>query len=404
MAVNLPPIGVLSPVLGIRLGTAEARIRYENRTDVAVILCDEGTVAGGVFTQNNFRAPPVLVAEANQGSIRGLIINSGNANAATGSRGIEDANSMCDCLGKLIGCEPGEILPFSTGVIGEFLPMDRMAAGIKAASQNATHDGWNSAAEAIMTTDTAPKGVSTSFEVLGHQTVASAIGKGSGMTRPDMATMLAFLGTDAGFTRAVAKQLAVDLAETSFNRITVDGDTSTNDCFVVFGTGLNGAPRINDTTSVAYEQLLAGLTPVTQELAKRLVRDGEGATKFVTVKVHGGRTERECLDVAYAIAHSPLVKTAIFAGDPNWGRVCMAMGHAGIADMDPELISVRFDDQPVVSAGMCAPDYDEESAATVMAKSEFDVVVELGRGSANAEVWTTDLSYEYIKINSEYRS
>ena len=404
MAVNLPPIGKLTPVPGVLLGTAEARIRYSNRHDVAVIVCDEGTTAGGVFTQNSFRAPPVFVAEAHQGSVRGLVINSGNANAATGTQGIEDANAMCECLGDLVGCEPDRILPFSTGVIGEFLPMDRMKAGIETAFANAAADGWISAAEAIMTTDTAPKGVSAEFEVDGCRTVATTIAKGSGMACPDMATMLAYLGTDAGFTPSIAKQLAIDLAEVSFNRITIDGDTSTNDCFVVFGTGRNGAALISDASSDAYSQLLEGLTPVARELAMRLVRDGEGATKFVTVRVRGGRTDRECLKVAYTIAHSPLVKTAIFAGDPNWGRICMAIGRAGIDGLDANLVSVRLDDQLIMSSGLAAPDYDEPSAAAVMSKAEFDMDVDLGRGSASAEVWTTDLSYEYIKVNAEYRS
>ena len=404
MAVNLPPIGTLAPVPGVRLGVAEAGISYRDRTDLAVAVCDEGTVAGGVFTKNEFRAAPVLVAEANLGPMRGLVVNSGNANAATRGRGIEDARTMCSCLADLIGCDAERILPFSTGVIGEFLPMDRVSKGISKAYENAAADGWNRAAKAIMTTDTAPKGVSTTFEVDGHATVASAIAKGAGMIRPDMATMLAFLATDAGFTPSVAKQLALDLVEKSFNRITVDGDTSTNDSFVVFGTGRNGGPLIESANSTAYEQLCEGLGSVVQDLAQRLVRDAEGATKFVTVKVSGGRTERECLKVAYTIAHSPLVKTAFFASDPNWGRICMAIGRAGLGDLDTTLVSVHLDEQQIVEGGLIASDYSEAEAAKVMSNPEFDVLVDLGRGSAVAEVWTSDLSYEYVKINADYRS
>ncbi len=404
MAVNLPDIGTLAPVNGIELGVAAANIRYEGRLDLAVLTCAPGSVAGGVFTQNSYRAAPVIVAEENCGAIRGLVVNSGNANAATGDVGLIDARRMCSLLGEQIGCEADEILPFSTGVIGETLPMDRMAEGITSAFAARRPDGWNTAAEAIMTTDTVPKGESVEFIVNGHKITATGIVKGSGMIRPDMATMLAFLGTDAAVSPAVAKHLALELAERSFNRLTIDGDTSTNDAFVVVGTGTASLPVITDVHSSAYADLREGLLPLVQELAIRTVRDGEGATKFVTVFVEGGKTERECLDVAYTVAHSPLVKTAIFAGDPNWGRFCMAIGRAGIGNLDPYRVSLHLDDVVVATDGKIDPSYEEKNAAEVMALDEFTVRIHLGRGAASAQVWTSDLSYEYVKINAEYRT
>lgn len=404
MAVNLPDIGSLAPVEGIELGVAIANIRYEDRLDLAVMTCVPGSVAGGVFTQNSYRAAPVIVAEANCGAVRGLVVNSGNANAATGDVGLRDAMETCALLSEHIGCAATEILPFSTGVIGECLPMDRIAGGIDAAFKNCRPDGWNSTAAAIMTTDTAPKGVSVEFDVDGHKISATGIVKGSGMIRPDMATMLAFLGTDAAMSSDVAKQLAVDLAERSFNRLTIDGDTSTNDAFVVVGSGQATLPVVTDIQSRAYFNLREGLQPLVQELAIRTVRDGEGATKFVTIVVEGGRTERECLDVAYTVAQSPLVKTAIFAGDPNWGRFCMAIGRAGIADLAPYRVSLRLDDVCVAIDGKIDPGYVEAKAADVMARDEFTVRIDLGRGNASAQVWTSDLSYEYVKINAEYRT
>lgn len=404
MAVNLPDIGTLAPVNGIELGVAAANIRYEGRLDLAVLTCAPGSVAGGVFTQNSYRAAPVIVAEENCGAIRGLVVNSGNANAATGDVGLIDARRMCSLLGEQIGCEADEILPFSTGVIGETLPMDRMAEGITSAFAARRPDGWNTAAEAIMTTDTVPKGESVEFIVNGHKITATGIVKGSGMIRPDMATMLAFLGTDAAVSPAVAKHLALELAERSFNRLTIDGDTSTNDAFVVVGTGTASLPVITDVHSSAYADLREGLLPLVQELAIRTVRDGEGATKFVTVFVEGGKTERECLDVAYTVAHSPLIKTAIFAGDPNWGRFCMAIGRAGIGNLDPYRVSLHLDDVVVATDGKIDPSYEEKNAAEVMALDEFTVRIHLGRGAASAQVWTSDLSYEYVKINAEYRT
>ncbi len=403
MSANLPPLGELLPIDGIELGSAAAGIRYQGRDDLAVVVLGEGAVAGGVFTTSAYRAAPVLVASERLGRARALVINSGNANAATGERGLADARASTAHLAAALGVGEETVLPFSTGVIGEFLNMDAMRQGIDAALAARSATGWEAAARAIMTTDTAPKAVSVEGRVQGTRIRATGMVKGSGMIRPDMATMLAFLGTDAALSPTAARSLARDLAERSFNRLTIDGDTSTNDSFVVMASGRAGAP-IDTPQSDAYAELRELLTPLVVELAKRTVRDGEGATKFVTVRVEGGRTEAECLEVAYTIAHSPLVKTAIFAGDPNWGRFCMAIGRAGIDDLDPDRVNLDLDDVPVARNGLVADDYAEERAAAVMARDEFTVRVGLGRGQASETIWTSDLSYEYVRINAEYRS
>ena len=403
MPVNLPPLGELLSIDGIELGSAAAGIRYQGRDDLAVIVLDEGSVVGGVFTTSAYRAAPVIVASARLGEARALVINSGNANAATGERGLADARASTAHLAAGLGVGEETVLPFSTGVIGEFLNMDAMCNGIDAALAARSRNGWEAAARAIMTTDTAPKAVSVHGRVQGTQIRATGMVKGSGMIRPDMATMLAFLGTDATLSPAAAGTLARDLAERSFNRLTIDGDTSTNDSFVVMASGRAG-PSIDSPQSDAYAELRELLTPLVVELAERTVRDGEGATKFVTIRVEGGRTAAECLEVAYTIAHSPLVKTAIFAGDPNWGRFCMAIGRADVAELDPDRVNLDLDDVPVARNGLVAEDYVEESAAAVMAQDEFTVRVGLGRGQACETVWTSDLSYEYVRINAEYRS
>ncbi len=404
MSVNLPRTLPLEPVPGIRVGTAAAEIRYQDRDDLVVMVCDEGTVAGAVFTQNQFKAAPVIVAQSRTGPVRGIVINSGNANAATGDRGLKDARGSCAQLACSVGCKESEVLPFSTGVIGEFLPMDRMSKGIRQAFENAEEDGWNRAAEAILTTDTASKGLSSSFELSGQAVHATGMVKGAGMIRPDMATLLAFVGCDAGMTAEVANSLAKDLADLSFNRLTIDGDTSTNDAFLLLATGKSGSKPVDKVGSSAYQQLLDGLTPVARELAIRTVRDGEGATKFITVSVSGGKSEQECLEVAYTIGHSPLVKTAAFAGDPNWGRFCMAIGRSDIEDLDTSRVSLDIDDVPIARSGMVADDYDESAASNRMSKPEFTVRISLGRGDAEAEIWTTDFSHEYVTINAEYRT
>ena len=398
MAVNLPPLGELRAIPGIRIGTAAAGIKYRDRDDLAVFALEKGSTVGGIFTQSSFRAPPVAVAAERLGAARGLVVNSGNANAATGERGLADARSSCALAAEVLGCDANEILPFSTGVIGEFLPMDRMAGGIRQAGSALRGDAWLSAARAIMTTDTQPKGVSGRFEIGGSQVTATAICKGSGMIRPDMATLLAFLGTDAALSAEAVQALARDLGERSFNRLTIDGDTSTNDSFVVVATGRAG---VGDEH---YDVLLDALTPLAVDLAERTVRDGEGATKFVTVTVQGGTSADECLRAAYTVAHSPLVKTALFAGDPNWGRFCMAIGRAGVQDLDPAGVSLHLDEVCVADGGLVAPSYTEERGADVMARDEFTVRIDLGRGDCSETVWTSDLSYEYVRINAEYRT
>ena len=402
MAVNLPPLGELRAIPGIRIGTAAAGIKYRERDDLAVFALEKGSTVGGIFTQSSFRAPPVAVAAQRLGAARGLVVNSGNANAATGERGLADARSSCALAAQVLGCDANEVLPFSTGVIGEFLPMDRMAEGIRRAGSALRDDAWLSAARAIMTTDTQPKGASGRFEIGGSQVTATAICKGSGMIRPDMATLLAFLGTDAALSGQAVQALARDLGERSFNRLTIDGDTSTNDSFVVVASGC--APGRMGVADEHYDALLAAFTPLAVDLAERTVRDGEGATKFVTVTVQGGASAAECLRAAYTVAHSPLVKTALFAGDPNWGRFCMAIGRSGVEALDPAGVSLHIDEVCVADGGLVAPSYTEEQGAEVMARDEFTVRIDLGRGDCSETVWTSDLSYEYVRINAEYRT
>lgn len=404
MAVNLPPMGELLPIDGIRLGTAAAGVKYNDRLDLAVILLDVGSSVGGVFTSSAFQAAPVALARERVGAARALVVNSGNANAATGERGLADARSTCEHLASRIGVVDTEVLPFSTGVIGEFLDMDAMRRGIDASVGVARPDGWEDAARAIMTTDTAPKAVSATGTVGGYSIRATGMIKGSGMIRPDMATMLAFLGTDAAVCADAVQCLARDLAEASLNRVTVDGDTSTNDAFVVMATGQAGGTPVTGRDDRRYGELLEALTPLAADLAQRTARDGEGATKFVTVRVEEGRNAADCLAIAYTIAHSPLVKTAIFAGDPNWGRFCMAIGRAGVRGLDPEAVGLYLDDVCVARGGLVAEEYTEGAGAGVMAKDEFTVRVTLGQGDVSETVWTTDLSYEYIRINAEYRT
>ena len=404
MAVNLPPMGDLLPIEGIHLGAAEAGVKYNDRLDLAVVLLDAGTTVGGVFTSSAFQAAPVIVARGRTGPARALVVNSGNANAATGDRGLADARSTCMHLASRIGVADTEVLPFSTGVIGEFLDMDAMRGGIDAALAVARPDGWADAARAIMTTDTAPKAVSATGAVAGRAIRATGMVKGSGMIRPDMATMLAFVGTDAAVSADAVQCLARDLADLSLNRVTVDGDTSTNDAFVVLATGQAGGAPVTGRGDPSYGELLEALTPLAVDLAQRTARDGEGATKFVTVRVEEGQSSEDCLAVAYTIAHSPLVKTAIFAGDPNWGRFCMAIGRAGVPGLDPDAVGLCLDDVCVARGGLVAEEYTEEAGAQVMAKDEFTVRVTLGQGNASETVWTTDLSYEYIRINAEYRT
>ena len=407
MAVNLPPLGELAPVSGVRLATACAGIKQRQRDDLAVIELARESAVAGVFTQNAFRAPPVIMAEERirTGNLRALLINSGNANAATGAGGREDATRLCEHVARCLGsdCSGEWVLPFSTGVIGERLPVDAMRSAIEQAVPKLSPAGWADAARAIMTTDTAPKGESARIEVAGRPVTITGIAKGSGMIKPDMATMLAFLCCDAAIAGPALQEMTGQVADRSFNRVTVDGDTSTNDSLVVCATGQAGNAEITGS-GPAYEELKGGLLAVARALAECLVRDGEGATRFVAVRVRGGATAAECLKAAYTVAESPLVKTALFAGDPNWGRFCMAIGRAGIADLDPSAVSLALDDVVIAREGLVADDYDEAAAAEVMGRDEYTIDIDLGRGACSETVWTTDLSYEYVRINAEYRT
>jgi glutamate N-acetyltransferase / amino-acid N-acetyltransferase len=409
MPVNLPPVdpAKLSPIAGVRIGIAEAGVRKANRKDLTVFLLDEGASVAGVFTSNRFCAAPVQVCRehlAQGNAVRALVINTGNANAGTGSPGLAHARQTCDALAKLLNCAPTQILPFSTGVIMEPLPVDRIVAGMPAAIADAQAAHWAKAAEGIMTTDTVPKAASLQVAVAGKTVSITGISKGAGMIRPNMATMLGFLATDACIDPTLLPVLAKKLADGSFNRITIDGDTSTNDSFMLVATHKAGHAPITSFDSVEGQALLQGLMQVARQLAHAIVRDGEGATKFITVQVEGGRTGDECRQVAYAIAHSPLVKTAFFASDPNLGRILAAVGYAGISDLDQGLIELHLDDVHVVSQGGRRAEYREEDGQRVMKGSEITVRVGLGRGTATDTVWTCDLSHEYVTINADYRS
>jgi glutamate N-acetyltransferase/amino-acid N-acetyltransferase len=411
MAVNwtVPDPQTLLPVAGVRLGVTEAGVRKAHRKDLTVMLLDPGTVVGGVFTRNRYCAAPVQVCRDHLAAgvgIRALVINTGCANAGTGEQGLIDARTVCIALAQKLDLAPEEILPFSTGVIMEPLPVQRIVDGLGAAIADAAPDGahWLRAAEGIMTTDTVPKAASARAIVAGVPVAVTGIAKGAGMIRPNMATMLGFVATDAAVAPDVMPELTRRVADASFNRITVDGDTSTNDSFIVMATGRAGNPPVTSLDSPDGQALLAVLTEVARTLAHAIVRDGEGATKFITVRVEGGRDAEECLQVAYAIAHSPLVKTAFFASDPNLGRILAAVGYAGIDDLDQSRIELFLDDVHVVTRGGRHPAYREEDGARVMRQSEITVRVHLGRGSAAETVWTCDLSHDYVSINADYRS
>ena len=409
MPVNLksPIQSELYPIDGIRLGIAEAGIRKANRKDLTIVLLDEGASVAGVFTQNRFCAAPVQVCRENlaaAGSIRALLINTGNANAGTGAQGLQRARQSCSALAAVLGIAPQQVLPFSTGVIMEPLPVDRIEAGLPAALADQRADNWLRAAEAIMTTDTVAKAFGVQLTLGGKLVSVTGISKGAGMIRPNMATMLGFLATDACINQDLLSTLARELAEGSFNRVTVDGDTSTNDSFIVVATNKVGHAAIDSWDSADGRALKTAMLDVSRQLAQAIVRDGEGATKFITVKVEGGRTSEECRCVAYAIAHSPLVKTAFFASDPNLGRILAAVGYAGIADLEQTAIDLYLDDVLVAVQGGRNPSYREEDGQRVMKQSEITVRVVLGRGEASDTVWTCDLSHDYVTINAYYRS
>ena len=412
MPVNLlaPVAADLHPIAGVRIGVAEAGVRKANRKDLTVFLLDEGASVAGVFTQNRFCAAPVQISRehlAHLGAgqaIRAMVINTGNANAGTGADGLVRARATCIALARQLNVAPEQILPFSTGVIMEPLPHDRIEAGLPAALADAQPDHWARAAEGIMTTDTVPKAFSAKAMVGGAEITVTGISKGAGMIRPNMATMLGFVATDAAVDPALMPQLARELADGSFNRITIDGDTSTNDSFLVIATHRAGNARVSSLDSADGQALKAALLGVARQLAQAIVRDGEGATKFITLRVEGGRSADECRQVAYAIAHSPLVKTAFFASDPNLGRILAAVGYAGIDDLDQTRIDLYLDDVHVAVHGGRHPAYREEDGQRVMKQAEITVRVNLGRGSAADTVWTCDLSHDYVSINADYRS
>ncbi|MFO1245659.1 MAG: bifunctional glutamate N-acetyltransferase/amino-acid acetyltransferase ArgJ [Ramlibacter sp.] len=409
MAVNLPAprAADLLPVPGVRIGVAEAGIRKANRKDLTVVLIDEGASVAGVFTRNRFCAAPVQVCREHLAAghgIRAMVINTGNANAGTGEDGLVRARTTCIALARKLDIAPEQVLPFSTGVIMEPLPADRIEAGLPAALADAREDNWLRAAEGIMTTDTVAKAFSAEAVVDGVAVRITGISKGAGMIRPNMATMLGFMATDAAVAPAVMQQLATELADGSFNRVTVDGDTSTNDSFVVIATHKAANPVITALDSAAGQALTAAMLEVASKLAQAIVRDGEGATKFIAVRVEGGKSGAECRQVAYAIAHSPLVKTAFFASDPNLGRILAAVGYAGIDDLDQTRIDLYLDDVHVAVDGGRNPAYREEDGQRVMKQSEITVRVVLGRGDAADTVWTCDFSHDYVSINADYRS
>ena len=405
--LSLPVAAELFAVPGVKLGVTEAGVRKANRKDLTVLLLDPGCAVAAVFTRNRFCAAPVQVCRqhlAQSNSIRALVINTGNANAGTGDEGLTRARAVCHALADQLGVNAVQVLPYSTGVIMEQLPVDRVIAGLGAAVSDAKPDQWGLAAQAIMTTDTLPKAISCQVELAGRLVTISGMAKGAGMIRPNMATMLGFIATDACIAPGLLQHLCFTLAEQSFNRVTVDGDTSTNDSFTLIATQQAGNPVITALDSADALRLKDALLKVAQHLAHAMVRDGEGATKFITVRVEGGRTAEECLKVAYAIAHSPLVKTAFFASDPNLGRILAAVGYAGIDDLDQGLIDLHLDDVHVATRGGRHPAYLEEQGSGVMAKAEITVRVGLGRGECVETVWTCDFSHDYVTINADYRS
>ena len=404
MAVNLPlpDPKSLYPVPGIELGVAMAGIRKPERKDLLVVRIAQGAVAGGVFTKNRFCAAPVLLAKTNLASkdIRALVVNTGNANAGTGKDGLKRAFEVCKAVAEKVQIKSGQVLPFSTGVIMEPLPVERIIAGLPAAIADLRENNWFGAAEAIMTTDTVPKAYSRKVRLSGGEAVVTGIAKGSGMIRPDMATMLAFVATDARVSAATLKKLVKTTADRSFNCVTVDGDTSTNDSFMLIASGVGVEARSEEDKKILQQTIL----DVSQLLAQAIIRDGEGATKFVTVTVERGRTEAECRKIAYAIARSPLVKTAFFASDPNLGRILCAIGYGGIGDLDTAKVDLYIDAVRVARSGGRDVQYKEEQGVQAMKKPEFTVRVVLNRGKADATVWTCDLSFDYVKINAEYRT
>lgn len=404
--LTAPEAASLLPVPGVQLGFAEAYVKKPNRKDVLVIKLAEGSKVAGVFTKNRFCAAPVVLCKqflSEKSEIRALLVNTGNANAGTGEDGLKRAQQSCEALAGLLGLNANQVLPFSTGVILEPLPVDKVIAGLPAAIANLKEDNWLNAAEAIMTTDIVAKGTSRQIKLGGKDITITGISKGSGMIHPNMATMLGYIATDAAVSQAALEKIIHFAVNKSFNCITVDGDTSTNDSLIVMATNQAGNAEITDG-SADFAVLRDAIADVTIELAQAIVRDGEGATKFMTVTVEGGKSEQECRKVAYAIAHSPLIKTAFFASDPNLGRILAAIGYAGIDDLDVNTLQLYLGDVLVAENGGRAASYLEEQGAAVMKESDILVRVVLNRGSEDITIWTCDFSYDYVKINADYRS
>ncbi|MBI4005878.1 MAG: bifunctional glutamate N-acetyltransferase/amino-acid acetyltransferase ArgJ [Gammaproteobacteria bacterium] len=406
MAVGLSAIPPLLPVNGIRVGACSAGIYKNQRLDLAVITCENGSKSAAVFTRNAFCAAPVIIARDHiqKTSPSYCLINAGNANAGMGMKGYEDAMRVCHHLSQLAGCPVEAVLPFSTGVIGQPLPVDNICRVLPELIDSVSENAWNDVANAIITTDTLPKGISRQISIANQQTTITGVAKGSGMIRPDMATMLAFIATDADIDRQVLNKMLLESVEQSFHRISVDGDTSTNDACVLIATGKSTAPYIDSFDSDFAVQFRNALTEICVYLAQAIVRDGEGATKFVTINIRGGKTEEECRNVAYAIAHSPLIKTALFASDPNWGRILAAIGRSGIERLDVSKIMIYIDDVCIVENGSRSGKYTESLGKSVMGRDEIILYVDLNRGNATISFWTCDLSYEYVRINAEYRT
>ena len=409
MAVNLSPPepAALLPVAGVDLGCAEAGIRKTGRADLMLMRFAAGTRVAGVFTQNSFAAAPVLVCReklSHNAAVRALVVNAGNANCGTGEAGLRAVHRTCEAVARTLGCEPAAVLPFSTGVILEPLPVERIEAALPRCRDALGAGNWLAAAQAIMTTDTVPKAASARAEIGGRSVTVTGMAKGVGMLAPNMATMLAFMATDAAVVQSVLTRLVAEVTHESFNRVSVDGDTSTNDSFVIAATGRAGAPEIDSVEHPHCAALKRALVEVAVKLAQAIVRDGEGATKFITVQIRGAADESEAMRVARCIANSPLVKTAFFASDPNLGRLLMAIGNAGIPRLDVSRVGLWLGEVQVVDQGGRAASYREEDGARVMKSPEIEVSVDLGRGEARTTVWTCDFSYDYVKINAEYRT
>lgn len=402
MAVGKSTFPLMHPVAGFRLGTGSAGIKKPGKKDLVIMAFEPSSSVAACFTQNAFCAAPVILAKRHLGadSPRYLVTNTGNANAGTGDQGLANAQRVCEALADLVGCEPQQILPYSTGVIGEPLPVDKIVSGLPTALENLSEDGWSDAGAGIMTTDTRPKGASLQVDMDGRRVTLTGISKGAGMIKPNMATMLGYVATDAQIEQSMLQQMLSRAVERSFNRITVDGDTSTNDAVTAVATGKSGVAITEANQSRFYDAFETLLI----ELAQAIVRDGEGATKFITVAVTGGADNSECLKVAYAVAESPLVKTALFASDPNWGRILAAIGRAGLENLDVAQVTVRLGDVLIAERGCRAASYTEEAGQAVMSQEEILIAIDLARGQCAETVWTTDFSHDYVTINAEYRT